>query len=531
MKNIKLYIFKTSLSIIILSVFSLSCTKQFKEINTNVNSISHVSKAEMPSLFSQAQQRCVPYVWDYQIAQLLFADSYAQYYANIATYFSTDRLVIDLSYVQAAFDPFYTMMVPQLMAIFENAEEDSPEYALANIIWVTGLHKVTDYWGPIPYFQAGIPNRSVPYDPQDKIYDDFFKRLANAITTLKANTDAKPFGSSDLFYGGDVSKWIKYANTLRLRLAMRISNVDPVRAKAEAEAAVADGVMMTSPDDDALLPKSLTGYDWNGLSTTNGWNEFRMSATMESVMVGYEDPRISIYWSPVGATGDNPNGNGKYEGLRNGLTSAQLGDSKNSGASNSKVGRRWTKPANGGVEDYLVTSQNIMSSAEAYFLRAEGALLGWNMDGNAEELYKTGIKNSMHQWGITDEAIINTYINSTNTPIAPNDYLNSPPVSNIPVKFSPDVAVQREQIGTQKWLALFPDGFEAWADYRRGKNFKLYPVANSNNPDITNTTTQWVRRIPFLLSEKNTNKEAVTNAESLLGGPDKVTTPLWWDKN
>ncbi|HEV8083273.1 MAG TPA: SusD/RagB family nutrient-binding outer membrane lipoprotein, partial [Chitinophagaceae bacterium] len=83
----------------------------------------------------------------------------------------------------------------------------------------------------------------------------------------------------------------------------------------------------------------------------------------------------------------------------------------------------------------------------------------------------------------------------------------------------------------QKWLAIFPDGMEAWADYRRSRYLKLYPVANSDNPDITNTTTQWIRRIPFLLSETQNNKAAVDAAIPLLNGPDKVTTPLWWDKN
>ena len=79
---------------------------------------------------------------------------------------------------------------------------------------------------------------------------------------------------------------------------------------------------------------------------------------------------------------------------------------------------------------------------------------------------------------------------------------------------------------------MFPDGMEAWADYRRGHVLKLYPIANSDNPDITNTTTQWIRRIPFLLSEQQTNGAAVEAAIPLLGtGGDKVTTPLWWDKN
>ena len=146
-----------------------------------------------------------------------------------------------------------------------------------------------------------------------------------------------------------------------------------------------------------------------------------------------------------------------------------------------------------------------------------------------KSLYESGITNSFKQWGITDPATIQTYINSTSTPIAPNDFLNSPPVTNIPVKWNP--ANGLEQIALQKWLAMFPDGMEAWADYRRSHVLKLYPIANSDNPDITNTTTQWIRRIPFLLSETQNNAAAVDAAVPLLNGPDKVTTPLWWDKN
>ena len=78
---------------------------------------------------------------------------------------------------------------------------------------------------------------------------------------------------------------------------------------------------------------------------------------------------------------------------------------------------------------------------------------------------------------------------------------------------------------------MYPDGMEAWADYRRSRYLKLYPVANSDNPDVTNTTTQWIRRIPFLESEKSVNGAEVEKAKALLGGEDKITTPLWWDKN
>jgi hypothetical protein len=164
-----------------------------------------------------------------------------------------------MDWVGAAFNPIYTDVVPQLQSIFNAADPKSAEYALANILWVLSFHRVTDYWGPIPYFKAGVPASSVPYDPQDKIYDDFFKRLTDAVTVLKGKTSEKPYGDFDIMYAGNVNKWITFANTLRLRLALRISKVDPTRAKAEAEAAVAAGVMTTSTGEDAYVLRSVKG--------------------------------------------------------------------------------------------------------------------------------------------------------------------------------------------------------------------------------------------------------------------------------
>ena len=134
----------------------------------------------------------------------------------------------------------------------------------------------------------------------------------------------------------------------------------------------------------------------------------------------------------------------------------------------------------------------------------------------------------MEGWGITGAAVT-TYINSTKTPVAPGDQQQSAALSNIPVKWGATEAIQREQIATQKWLALYPDGIEAWAEFRRTRMPKLYPVVNSVNTDVP--TTAVVRRIPFLLQEKQNNGAAVEAATKLLGGPDNAATPLWWDKN
>jgi len=503
-----------------------SCTKKFEEINTDKNSIATIGPAELPFLFSKAEATATNSQWNYQVAQNLFSDQYAQYFACVATYFPSDRLVIRMDWVGAAFNPMYTDVMPQLQSIFAATDTASAEHAIASVWWVYTFHKVTDYWGPIPYFSAGIPGNSVPYDAQDKIYDDFFKRLTEAVTILKTKKSETPFGTYDLIYGGNVNKWIKFANTMRLRLAMRISKVDPTRAKTEAEAAYTDGVLSSSPDDDALIQRSLKGSDGNGLSIMSDWNEFRMSASMESVLKGYADPRLNTYFLPAVATHT-------YEGVRNGLTATQLTETINKADNNSHVGPRWASPSAGGNADYLATPQNVMCTAEAYFLRAEGALLGWNMGGTAKELYEAGIESSLKQWGVTDATVIANYKNSSNTPVAPKDYLNSPAMTDIPVKWdASSQAKEFEQIATQKWLALFPDGMEAWADYRRSHVLKLYPVANSDNADITNTSTQWIRRIPFLDSEKQTNGAEVDKATKLLSnGADKVTTPLWWDKN
>ena len=508
--------------LIAFSVLELSgCTETFTDLNTNKTKLTTLGEAEYPYLFSKAQS-AASYPFDnYQVAQNLFADLYAQYYATTATYFPSDRYVVRMDWLTAHWNQPYTQVVPQLKTLLDRTDKASPENALASIMWVYTFHRVTDYYGPIPYFKAGEPASSVPYDAQDKVYDDFFKRLDAATTVLKGKTTARPYGTFDLIYAGDVTKWIKFANTLRLRLALRISKVDPARAKTEAEAAVAGGVM-TDVGDDAMMVKTLSGNDANGLASIAVWNEFRMSASVESVMKGFDDPRIGVFFQP--ATGTK-----SYEGLRNGLLPAQLNQTPNSSDNNSNIGERWVTGGGSAWDGQKTTPQDIMHTSEAYLLRAEGALNGWTMGGTAQSLFEKGIEISMKQWGVTDPAKIAAYTVSTKTPVAPGDALSSPALSTIAVKWGSSEAVQREQIGTQKWLALFPDGIEAWAEFRRSRYPKLYPIVNSDNADLPVGT--YIRRIPFLDLEKQTNGEAVKAAVSLLNGADKASTPLWWDKN
>ena len=510
----------TLLAVLWLLIMATGCTRKFDEFNTDETRLTNLTPTEFPRLFSRAQAASSFINWRYQYGQNLFADLYSQYFFLTATY-PYDRFSYASSDLEIVWRVIYTEVVPQLKTLMEESEASSAENALAKIWWVWTFHRHTDYYGPIPYFGAGEPGKEVPYDSQEDMYNDFFVKLTEAEAVLKNNAGKTPFGEFDRVYAGDVSKWIKFANTLRLRLALRISKVNAGKAQTEAEAAVSAGVM-TDIADDALMAKTPpVGDDYGGLSSIAVWNEFRMSASMESVMKGYNDPRIGIYFQKADSTND-------YDGGRNGMLASEVIVGINKPTYNSNVGTRWVT---GGGDSWsnVPAAQNIMHTAEAFFLRAEGALNGWNMDGTAEELYNMGIDASMRQWGVTDAAAITAYINSSATPIAPQDHFNSPPMNDYPIKFSSDPSMQRKQIAQQKWLALYPDGIEAWADLRRAGVQQIYPVLHSDNADIP--AGKLILRLPYLDLEKQTNGAKVQAAESLLGGPDKPLTPLWWDKD
>lgn len=498
-----------------------SCTKNFDSMNVDPSGLTGVGKGELPFMFSKAESSAGINQGYYQTVQNLYADLYAQYFALNTNSFQTDRYVINDGWLPRPGIIAYVQTVPQLRTIFENTEETSGEYALAEIMWVYAFHHLTDYFGPVAYFDAGKAQDVIPYDAQDKIYDDFFKRLDHAVKNLKATSATNIFGANDLIYAGDVQQWIRFANTLRLRLALRISKVQPGRAKQEAEAAVTSGVM-TAVAHTAMMKKSLNGGDGNGLARVASYNEFSMSATMASYMKGYNDPRIGAFYQPA------VNG-GTFRGVRNGSPAVSLNNPLNQASQTSNAGTYWAtyNPLNLSWLPALEAPKHVMMAAEAYFLRAEGALNGWNMDGSAKDLYDKGIAVSMENWGVKDAAVINAYTNSTAIPVAPGDVENSAAVANIPVKFGTAVNIQRQQIGTQKWLAIYPDGLEAWAEYRRSGFPVMYPVVKSDNPDLPAGT--FIKRLPYPSSEAVNNGEELKKGIQLLGGPDNAATRLWWD--
>jgi hypothetical protein len=492
------------------------CTEDFEEINTDERVLSELDASTIGNLFARVQYR--GFFIDYhQTPQTLFADYYCQYTSNIQNAFPSDRYVLEGRWLNGVWNNFYSNTASNLGEVLSATDPvELPGFeamhAIAQIWRVITYERIANYWGPIPYSQVNNNESAVAYDREEDIYKSFFTTLDDAVAVLNANAGGNVYGDNDQIYNGDIDKWITFANTLRLRLALRISDVEPALAKAEAEKAVAAGVMLSN-EDDALF--QCTANSPHNMPRMLPWTEFRMSAAMESVLNGYDDPRLPLMYSPAKT-------DGAYRGMRNGYEIVDLGGIPDLTPDNlSDYGPRYMPVS---VQDNL--TYEIMLSPEAYFLRAEGALKGWSMGGTAEELYNKGIEVSMGFWEITDPAVISAYQQSTSIPIATHDAPD--PVSTIPVLFdASDDAVALEQIHTQKWLGLFPDGWEAYANLRRADLPKMYDRMASENPDVG--VDEIMRRMQYVSDEYNVNADAVTDGISKLGGPDKGSTRLWWD--
>ena len=418
--------------------------------------------------------------------------------------------------------PFDTM-VPQIFTpyvqIVDITKGIGPAHAWAQILKVYGAYILNGMYGPIAYSKIDGVNLTVEYDSEEVLFDAMFADLNEGISTLTAavlsGEDMSSLAPFDYVYGADFSKWVKFANTLKLRMAMRISNVKPGLAQELAEEAVnapygvisAKGDAAWSTFNDGMNPYYRAEVTWNG-------GEFRLSANVSSYLGGYNDPRLAVYANA-----------GSYEeemgivGVRNGISQTSSSFSNYQKFSATKIGEK----------DPLL----VISAAESYFLRAEGALKGWNMGGTAKELYEAGVAVSMDERGAT----IGDYLSSEATPADYEDpYYTSRSVSAVTTvcpKYdeSASTATNLERILVQKWIASFPNGWERWGDFRRTGYPKMFPVVDNKSTEGVGSATG-MRRIPYSEKEYNTNEANVKAAvNAYLGGQDTGATDLWWAKN
>lgn len=390
------------------------------------------------------------------------------------------------------FNPSYTGPLINLQHIIDlNTDEttkadalsggsNANQIAVARILQSYFYNFETDRFGPIPYTQAlqGRSQFNPGYDDQQTVYNGLFAELAAAVDQM----DGGPGVAGDFIFNGDMDKWAKFANSLRLIYALRLSEVDETKAQTEFNAALNAGVI----EEDVMYPY---------LAETNNQNpwfarfitrtDWAISETLVDYMKPLNDPRLSAYADPAPNYGD-------VRGMPYGIDAA--GDIPNDEIS---------FPGNPAVRAQDAPLA-IVSRSQILFSMAEAAFRGWISD-DAEQLYYDAIQSSMERWGVYEEAAFNAYI------------------AQPEVAWDANRAI--ELIATQKWIALYTQGYEAWAEWRRLD----YPVLTPA-PDALNASKQIPVRQGYPTSERDTNGPNYDAAVALLGGDDGLDTPVWWDK-
>ena len=483
-------------SALALAAFAAACdTSNITDINHNPNSPTTVTPQ---FLFPNAITNVVGTIrggsldltltslWSQQMAMDRFTDE--------------DTYAIRPDNINGYWSGLYSGGLEDLATIIQqNDAKTAPNLvgpALVMKSWTFGA--MTDIWGDIPYSEANLGDVTKPpkYDSQQSIY-------TGLDTDLKAASDMLPgtgasYGTADLIYKGNGTEWKKFANSLRLRYALRLSKVDPTTAKTRAAAAVAAGVF-TSNADNALLV-----YPGDGTNNSPIWSNYQtrddqhVSKTLIDVLkslyitVGATgdttfDPRLAIYADPIASSPNKP----LYVGAPNGL---QDDDAIAIGINNtSRLGSVWRQPA---------TPSVLMNYAEVAFYEAEAAARGW-ISGDPATFYNAGITASM-QYNKVPDATTATYLASPRVKYDPANGLN--------------------QIALQRWIALFQEGTEAYSEYRRTNVPNLQP-----GPAAITTPHIVARRLTYPLAEQSFNNTNLQSAISAQGGAS-LTGRVWWDK-
>ena len=466
----------------------------------------------------------------YQTAYNLAADCWSGYFGQNNNWGGPNNLNYFLKdgWVASSYTESYSTVVPLWQDLKGKTETQFPEvFALAQILKISAWHKATDMFGPIPYKEAGKGLITVPYDSQEEVYKSMFKELSDAIEVLTKyadNGNSKLLPNADAVYAGDVHKWVVYANSLMLRLAMRVYYADAALSKKYALQAVnhSYGVMKTK-DDEAKMERGASLEFKNNLDVLiNQYNECRMGSSMLAYLGGYQDPRLPKYFNTSTVSQAVTVGTyGKYSGVPTGHD-----------VGSNDAFRDSSRPA-----ITSTTPTYWMRASEVYFLLAEAALHGFAVGGTAESLYEKGIEMSFEENGIASSEVAD-YMSSGLKPSAYSFHLTNPGVNvDVPAVTEATTAwsgtdeEKLEKIMIQKWIALYPNGQEAWTEYRRTGYPKLHSVVtNYSNGEVDSEVG--IRRMRFP-TNKSTSAEDIANLESarklLRGGLDKAGTRLWWD--
>lgn len=404
------------------------------------------------------------------------------------------QYLAETQYVNASLYPaggtsFYGLYEGPLMnlqTVIDNPSRlDGNEGPIANQLAVAKILKayffwhITDRWGDVPYSQAlqGAQNFTPAYDTQEAIYNSLFALLK------EANNEIVPGNiSNDIIYDGNMAKWKKLGNTIRMLMALRLSEVNPAKGAEEFNSALNAGIMTSNADNlvfEHLADANNQNY-WYSQWVNQNREWWALTETLVDEMKPVNDPRLPVYGQPARATGE-------FEGLKFGETQDMNTDDY------SLLGEAiYAQDA----EIHLVTY------AQALFAKAEAAKLGWipGGDAEAEANYNQAIEQSILQWTGSKEGAA--------------DLLAQPGVA-----YNPATGI--EQIATQRWIHLFMHGYEAWAEWRR-TGYPADLTAPAGNPIPA--------RQMYPALEASNNSENYNAAVQRLGGTDNLYAKVWWDK-
>lgn len=473
------------------------------------------------------QADATDFINQYQVAFNLSADVWSGYFGQNNNWSggnnNTTNYLID-GWVASTYTNTYTeMLAPWKKLKLEAEKINAPEmYALAQIVKIAGWHKTLESFGPMPYTHAADNSLSIPFDDEETVYRSMLADLEAAVDELSqaAAIGKKVLEAYDAVYAGDAAKWCKFGNSLMLRLAMRVRYADADLAKEYAEKAVNSPMgLLTLKDDEAKMGTG-AGYQFvNNIQwLSDNYDECRMGCSILSYLAGYEDPRLPVYFKPVEAVynGVDAYDGNRYSGIPQGNTRGK----------NDYYTQYTSKP------NFTSTTPTYwMRASEVYFLRAEAALVWGGAFGDAESLYTQGIQASFDENGVSSS--VASYMASGNTPCDVKEIwgTNFAAQTTATPEFTGTTEQKLEKIIIQKWLALFPNGQEAWTEFRRTGYPKLFPCTNNRGSSQGVNATDGVRRMTYPSSFRITesNQEIYNDAVTKLGGNDGPATRLWWD--
>ena len=478
-------------AVAVLGVLFLSCQGHLEDLYDNPNAVTAIDDS---ALFTKAVRSLFQGTTDNGSSH--FAGMYAHYYVAGSTWRAPDQYGDghDQDYNSIMNDGYSGTIrhIEEVLALISTTgNQNNVRYALADIIAVLGYAKITDGFGDIPYTQGGKGKSQdilLPkYDSQESIYRDLIIRLTNSINVLKTADPALAYPDSDPIYNNDLEKWVRFANSVRLRLAMRLRHVDTGLSRSTVSQCLSDPLMETPEHDAYMIETEGTGNAW--FTRRTGFPSIKMSAFLINQLQATNDPRLTVF---VGKAG-----NGQFSGIVNGLTDQAFGNSNF--ANLSDMGLALSSP-----ESKLY----IMTAAETWLLRAEAALAYDDDPVQANVLYRKGIETSLNQWEVDATEITSFMASPTATLSGVND---------------------EEQIGVQMWLALIPNFFEGWSHIRR-TGYPVIPVRTSE--DLSTGATNGIMPNRFMYSsfEIGANSANVQEAISRQGA-NKIDTKVWWDKN